>query len=343
MNFDFTEDQHEIKRTARELLAKRSGLEQLREAAEGEAYDESLFSELRELGWTGIAIDEQYGGAGLGVVELMILCEELGYALAASPFLANALGGLMIEHAGSDEQCAKWLPGIASGEATATVAFASGGTAEVVPDADGAAVIVLIEGDSATLVARGEAEVEPVSTIDPTRRYARVSVSASASGGEALSGDVASALARAEVALSAEMVGIAQRTQEMAIEYAKERKQFDTPIGAFQAISHRCAQMLFDTEGARSATYFGGWAADADESQLALASAIAKAAACEAALSVTASSIQVHGGIGFTWEANVHWFFKRAQLDAAMLGGASKQRARVTALTAASLAVAGAS
>ena len=338
MNFDFTEDQHEIKRTARELLAKRSGLEQVREAAEGEAYDESLFTELRELGWTGIAIDEQYGGAGLGVVELMILCEELGYALAASPFLANALGGLMIEHAGSDEQRAKWLPGIASGEATATVAFASGATSEVVPDADGAAVIVLIEGDAATLIARGEAEVEPVSTIDPTRRYARVT----ANGGEPLAGDVAGALARAEVALSAEMVGIAQRTQDMGIEYAKERKQFDTPIGAFQAVSHRCAQMLFDTEGARSATYFGGWAADADPSQLALASAIAKAAACEAAISVTASSIQIHGGIGFTWEADVHWFFKRAQLDAAMLGGASKQRARVTQLTAASLASAGA-
>ena len=337
MNFDFTEDQHEIKRTARELLAKRSGLEQIREAAEGDAYDESLFTELRELGWTGIAIDEQYGGAGLGVVELMILCEELGYALAASPFLANALGGLMIEHAGSDEQRAKWLPGVASGEATATVAFASGGSSEVVPDADGAAVIVLIEGDEATLVARADADVEPVSTIDPTRRYARVS----ASGGEPLPGDVAGALARAEVALSAEMVGIAQRTQEMAIEYAKERKQFDTPIGAFQAVSHRCAQMLFDTEGARSATYFGGWAADADQSQLALAAAIAKAAASEAALSVTASSIQVHGGIGFTWEADVHWFFKRAQLDAAMLGGTGKQRARVTRLTADSLATAG--
>ncbi len=337
MNFDFTEDQHEIKRTARELLAKRSGLEQIREAAEGDAYDESLFTELRELGWTGIAIDEQYGGAGLGVVELMILCEELGYALAASPFLANALGGLMIEHAGSDEQRAKWLPGIASGEATATVAFASGGSSEVVPDADGAAVIALIEGDEATLVARADADVEPVSTIDPTRRYARVS----ASGGEPLPGDVAGALARAEVALSAEMVGIAQRTQEMAIEYAKERKQFDTPIGAFQAVSHRCAQMLFDTEGARSATYFGGWAADADQSQLALAAAIAKAAASEAALSVTASSIQVHGGIGFTWEADVHWFFKRAQLDAAMLGGTGKQRARVTRLTADSLATAG--
>lgn len=337
MNFDFTEDQHEIKRTARELLAKRSGVEQIREAAESEAYDESLFTELRELGWTGIAIDEQYGGAGLGVVELMILCEELGYSLAASPFLANALGGLMIEHAGSDEQRAKWLPGIASGEATATVAFSSGGTAEVVPDADGAAVIVLIDGEEATLIAREDAKVEPLTTIDPTRRYARVS----ASGGEPLPGDVAGALARAEVALSAEMVGIAQRTQEMAIEYAKERKQFDTPIGAFQAISHRCAQMLFDTEGARSATYFGGWAADADESQLALGSALAKAAASEAAISVTASSIQVHGGIGFTWEADVHWFFKRAQLDAAMLGGTGQQRARVTRLTAASLAASG--
>ena len=337
MNFDFTEDQHEIKRTARDLLTKRSGFEQIREAAEAEAYDESLFSELCELGWAGIAVDEQYGGAGLGVVELMILSEELGFSLAASPFLANAIGGLMIEHAGSDEQRAKWLPGIATGEATATLAVASGGVADLAPDADGAAVIVLVDGDSAVLVARDQAEVEPLTTIDPTRRYARVT----ASGGEPLPGDVAGGLARAEVALSAEMVGIAQRTMEMAIEYAKDRKQFDTPIGAFQAVSHRCAQMLFDTESARSATYFAGWAADADELQLALAASIAKAAASDAAHSVTNSSIQIHGGIGFTWEADVHWFFKRAQLDASMLASASSYRARVTALTAASLAVAG--
>ncbi len=338
MNFDFTEDQHEIKRTARDLLAARSGPEQVRAAAISDAYDESLFAELCELGWAGIAIDEQYGGAGLGVVELMILCEELGFALAASPFLSNALGGLMIEHAGSDEQRAKWLPGIASGEATATIARASGGVAEVVPDADAAAVIVLIEGDDAALYRRAEAVATPLTTIDPTRRYARVE----ASGGEALPGDVAGALARAEVALSAEMVGIAQRTMEMAVQYAKERKQFGTPIGAFQAVSHRCAEMLLETEGARSATYFGGWAADGDRSQLALASALAKAAACEAARSVTASSIQVHGGVGFTWEADLHWFFKRAQLDAAMLDSAAAQRARITRLQVAALTMVGA-
>jgi len=115
MNFDFTDDQHEIKRTARDLLGQRSSFERVRAAAEAGTYDETLWRELRDLGWTGIAIGEEHGGAGLGQVELVILMEELGYAVAGSPFLANALGGLMIEHAGSDEQRARWLPGIASG------------------------------------------------------------------------------------------------------------------------------------------------------------------------------------------------------------------------------------
>ncbi len=333
MNFDFTDDQHEIKRTARDLLAQRSTFERVRQAAESRTYDAALWQELRDLGWTGIAIDEEHGGAGLGQVELVILMEELGYAVANSPFLSNALGGLLIDHAGSDEQRARWLPGIASGEATATVGSVRGDDAPLVPDADGAAVIVLIEDGSATLVERSAADVDPVESIDPTRRYARVA----ASGGEPLGGDVAAGLDRAEVALSAELVGIAQRAMEMSIAYAKDRRQFDTPIGAYQAVSHRCAQMLLDTEGARSATYFGAWAADADPAQLPLAAAMAKAAASDGARSVTQSAIQVHGGIGFTWEADVHWLYKRAQLDAALLSGAGASRARVARAAAATL------
>ncbi len=138
-------------------------------------------------------------------------------------------------------------------------------------------------------------------------------------------------------ALSAELVGVAQRAMEMSIAYAKDRKQFDTPIGAYQAVSHRCAQMLLDTEGARSATYFGAWAADADPAQLPLAAAMAKAAASDGARSVTQSAIQVHGGIGFTWEADVHWLYKRAQLDSALLSGAGASRARVARAAAATL------
>ncbi len=333
MNFDFTEDQHEIKRTARDLLAQRSTFERVRRAAESRTYDAALWQELRDLGWTGIAIGEEHGGAGLGQVELVILMEELGYAVANSPFLSNALGGLLIDHAGSDEQRARWLPGIASGEATATFGSVRGEDALLVPDAETAAVIVLVEDGAATLVERSAADVEPVESIDPTRRYARVS----AAGGEPLGGDVAAGLDRAEVALSAELVGVAQRAMEMSIAYAKDRKQFDTPIGAYQAVSHRCAQMLLDTEGARSATYFGAWAADADPAQLPLAAAMAKATASDGARSVTSSAIQVHGGIGFTWEADLHWLYKRAQVDAALLTGAGTSRARVARAAAATL------
>lgn len=334
MNFDFSEDQYVIKRTAHELLEKRSSFERVRAAAEAGTYDPALWAELRELGWPGIAISEEHGGQGLGVVELVILAEELGYAVAGSPFLANALGGLIIEHGGSSEQQARWLPGIASGDGTATVAYATRGSFGLVPDADGAALIVLVEDGRASVVERSEATVEPAAAIDLTRRFARVT----ASGGEALTGDVAAGLDRAEATLAAELVGLAQRAMELSVAYAKDRKQFNTPIGAYQAVSHACAQMLYDTEGARSATYYAAWAADAAPEQLALAAAMAKAAAADAAKSVTAAAIQVHGGIGFTWEADLHWLYKRAQVDAVLLAGARASRARVAQLQAQALA-----
>ncbi|MCX6385108.1 MAG: acyl-CoA/acyl-ACP dehydrogenase [Solirubrobacterales bacterium] len=333
MNFDFTDDQHEIKRTARDLLTNRSPFERVREAAESGAYDEAAWKELTELGWAGIAIAEANGGQGLGTVELVILLEELGYACAASPFLSNSMAGLMIEHAGSDEQQAKWLPGIADGTATATVAIADQGVARLVPDAEAAAVIVFVQDGAATLVERGDAEVEALETIDPTRRFARVS----ASGGDPLTGDVEGGIARCEAALAAEMVGIAQRAMEMSVQYAKDRQQFGTPIGAYQAVSHRCTQMLLETEGARSATYFAAWAADSNPVQLPLGAAMAKAAASEAARNVTASAIQVHGGVGFTWEADLHWLYKRAQLDAALLTSSRIQRRRIAHASAAAV------
>src|SRR3954468_2913361 len=141
MNFDLSEDQHQIKRTARELLASRSTWEKVRTAAEGGRYDDDLFKEVSELGWPGIAISEEHGGQGLGMVELAILCEELGYACAASPFLSNASAGLFIHHAGTDEQRERWLPGIASGEERGAAAFEPRSNEHVV-DAEGAAVLV---------------------------------------------------------------------------------------------------------------------------------------------------------------------------------------------------------
>ena len=329
MNFDFTDDQQAIKSTAREFLASRFKLEKVRELAESGEYDDSQWKEMAELGWPGIFIDEEHGGQGLGVLELVILCEELGYVAAPSPFLSNAAAGLMIQFAGSDEQKQRWLPGIASGETRGTVGVVSNGSAPMVPDAELASVIVLIDGDSATLVEPGDAQIERVDTIDDTRPYSRVS----ASGGDALPGDVGGAGDRIAIATSGEIVGIAQRSMEMAVEYAKDRQQFGRPIGAYQAVSHNCAQMLIEVEGARSLTYYAGWAADHEPESLALASSMAKAYASDAGFRVPARSLQVHGGIGFTWEHDLHFFLKRGKTDAHLYGTAREHRDRVAELT----------
>ena len=320
MRFTLSEDQQEIKRTARDLLTSRSTWEKVRTHAEGARYDDALWKELCELGWPGIAVGEEHGGQGLGVVELATLLEELGYACAAVPFLGSALAALAIEHAGSDEQRSEWLPRLASGE----VRGALGAPGQLVPDAASAEIVVVIDGDSGSI-----GEVEAVDAIDPTRRYGRVHP-----GGEALPGDVAAALDRALVAVSAELVGVSQRALDMTVEYVKERKQFGVPVGTFQAVQHKAAEMLLRAEGGRSATYFAAWAADAEPAQLPGAASIAKAWTSDGGRSATATAIQLHGGIGFTWEADVHWLFKRAQLDAAFLGGAGTHRARVAALAA---------
>ena len=332
MDFGITEDQHEIQRTARALLAERAKPDRVREHAEARSVDEELWRELCELGWPGIAVSEQHGGGGLGCVALSILCEELGRSLAPVPFLPTVMAASVIEQAGSDQQQERWLAPLAAGEIRGALGSAVDGTAELVIGAPDAAVIVLLERDgSAALIAAADAELTPLASIDPTRSSARVSAR---SGAEELPGDVAAGVDRALVAASSELVGVCDRALEMTVAYVKERRQFGVPVGAYQAVSHRCAQMLLDTERARALTAQAAWRADADPEGLAEAAAMAKAAASEAGREVTASAIQAHGGIGFTWEADVHWLFKRAQLDAALLGGASTQRAHVASILA---------
>ena len=328
MNFDFSDDQQAIKRTAKELLAERFKPERLRELAESRSYDDDTWRELSELGWPGIFVREEDGGQGLGTVELIILLEELGYALAPVPFLSNAAAGLVLQEAGSDEQKQRWLPGIASGEARGTLGIVQNGEAALVPDADSAQVIVLVEGDSASVVEAGDADAEPVETIDLTRSFARVR----SDGGEPLAGDPEAGLSRAAVAVAAELTGLSQRALEMAVDYARERKQFDRPIGAYQAVSHRCAQMLLEVECSRSTTYYAAWTADSEPESLPLASAMAKAYASDAGWRVTSSALQVFGGIGFTWEHDLHFFIKRARVDGHLYGSPREHRDRVAEL-----------
>jgi alkylation response protein AidB-like acyl-CoA dehydrogenase len=321
VRFDLSDDQREIQRTARELLADRASFERVRAAAEAGEYDGALWDELCSLGWAGIAVGEEHGGQGLGLVDLCVLLEELGAACAPVPLLGSALAGLALEATGSEDQRARWLPLLASGEARGAL-----GDEGLVPDADGADVVVVLPSGGHGRLVPGDG-VAAVTAIDPTRRHGTLPPNV----GDPLPGDAAAARDRALVAVAAELTGVAQRALDMTLAYVKERRQFGVPVGSFQAVQHRAAQMLLDTEGARAATLYAAWTADAEPERLTPVAAMAKAWASDAARSVTAAAIQLHGGIGFTWEADVHWLFKRAQVASRFLGGGSAHRATVAA------------
>jgi alkylation response protein AidB-like acyl-CoA dehydrogenase len=298
MNFDLSDDQREIKRTAREFLAARYPLSEVRRLAvdDERGWTDEQWNEIVELGWPEIA--------ELGTVEMIVVAEELGYALAPTPLQSTWAAGLF----GAD---------ISAGRGALVVddLAADAGTADVLVDWDGNAVI--------------DAEIEPVRALDPTRRLFRVS------GGsrEPLGADVDKARGQVAVMNAAESVGVATRAMEMAVEYAKDRKQFDRPIGTYQAVSHACAQMLLEVEGARSTVYWAAWALDHEPETAPLAVACAKAYAADAGRRVPRAALQVHGGIGFTWEHDLHFFLKRGEANAHAYGDATAHRERIAALT----------
>ncbi|HKB51325.1 MAG TPA: acyl-CoA dehydrogenase family protein [Solirubrobacterales bacterium] len=363
MYFDLTDEQQAIKSTARDFLAARYKSERIRELAESEhGFEQSDWEEMAELGWPGLALPEEWGGQGLGIVDLAVLFEEMGYALVPSPLLSTTVAGLALAINGTDEQRERWLRSLASGEARGTVALFDAGTPatiggfEMEAKADGDGVVIdgakVLVMDAATadfflvatsdgrrhLVERGAdgVTVSAEKSIDLTRRLysvrfdgVRVGPEATLSGGQEKYLPV---LWRACVAIAAESTGLAQRTMEMAVEYAKDRQQFGRPIGAYQAVSHRCAQMLLETENSRSAVYGAAWAADAEPESLPLAASMAKAYASDAGWRVPDASIQVHGGIGFTWEHDLHFFLKRGKANAATFGDARWHRERVADL-----------
>jgi alkylation response protein AidB-like acyl-CoA dehydrogenase len=243
----------------------------------------------------------------------------------------------VLQVGGSEEQKTRWLPGIASGELRGTVGLVNEGEAKLVPDAETADVIVLCGHDVRAVIERSAAEVEAVKTMDSTRSYARVR----AGEGEALEGDHLPGLSCAALAVAAELTGIAQRAMDMAVDYARDRKQFGRSIGSYQAVSHRCAQMLLEVEGSRSAAYYAAWTADAEPETLGLAASMAKAYASDAGWRVCTSALQVHGGIGFTWEHDLHFFLKRAKVDGSLYGSARDHRdivARLSGVEQASVA-----
>jgi len=330
MEFDLSEDQREIKTVARDFLASRCKLDDVRAAAESGEYDEGLWKEICELGWPGIATPEADGGQGLGMVELALICEELGYACAPTPFLGSVIVSLVLSAGASDEQRARWLPGLANGEVRGS-AVVVGAAPWLAVDVPGSSVICLPDGEGNGLLGDpSELTAEDAGLIDATRRYSLVGVPDGF--GEELPPEHLDGVQRAEVAVAAEMLGLAQRAMEMGVEYARDREQFGRPIGAYQGVSHRCAQMLYDVEETRSLVYYAAWCADSEPESLPLAASMAKARASAASWSVVTASLQVHGGIGFTWEHDLQFFLKRARVDGEVLGDADLHEERVAEL-----------
>ncbi|HEY1854564.1 MAG TPA: acyl-CoA dehydrogenase family protein [Solirubrobacterales bacterium] len=362
MYFDLNDEQRAIQETARELLAARFKSERIREiAASEDGADAAGWAEMSELGWPGLALPEEWGGQGLGTVELAVLFEEMGYALAPSPLFSNTAVGLALAAGGSEEQKESHLRPLAEGSRRGVPALFDAGTAAtpgayslepradgdgvvldgekvLVPDAAGADFLLVASGGGGRHLVDCDAAgvtitAEP--SIDQTRRLYSVRLEGVELGPEAtlpergtIYGGVFDVCC---VALAAESTGVAQRTLEMAVSYAKDRQQFGRPIGSYQAVSHRCAQMLLETENSRSAVYGAAWAADAEPESLPRAAAGAKAYASDAGWRVPDASIQVHGGIGFTWEHDLHFFLKRGRANAALYGDARWHRERVAA------------
>jgi alkylation response protein AidB-like acyl-CoA dehydrogenase len=362
VNFDLTDEQQMLQAAAREFLAARLKSERIRALAESDdAFDADLWREMSELNWPGLMVSEAYGGQELGTIELAVLMEQLGYALAPGPIFSSILAGIVLEAAATDEQKERWLAPLATGEQRGTTALWDAGAGWVPdditlePEATGNGYVLNGEklfvldaatadffivgatGDRRFIVERDASGVSitPTPTIDATRKQYAVKLDGVKVGEDAAFGvDDALAAVRSRVftAVAAELTGVAQRALEWAVDYAKERKQFGRPIGAYQAVSHRCAQMLLETEGARSAAYYAAWAADNEPETAPLAASMAKAYASDAGTRVTGASLQVHGGIGFTWEHDLHFWLKRASSDAVMFGDARWHREQVARL-----------
>ncbi|CAA0079390.1 Acyl-CoA dehydrogenase FadE27 [Mycolicibacterium vanbaalenii] len=360
--FALSEEQHDLRRTVRSFLAAKCTEERVREVMAGDSgYDPAVWQQMSDqLALQGLAIPEHFGGLGFSLVELGIVMEEMGRALLPSPFLASVvLAGGALLHSGDESAAQRWLPGIASGRTIATLALTeeagSWDVDSVTMRAERSGDCWILDGvknfvldghvaDMVVVVARTDAGLSlltvenptervnrrTLSTLDPTRRQARLEFTGTPATLVGTDGGAAPTLRRAlddaAAALSAEQVGGAQRCLDMAVEYAKVRRQFGKPIGSFQAIRHRCADMLLDVECARGAAQYALSAAAQNDETLPAAASIAKAYASEAYERAAAANIQIHGGIGFTWEHPAHLYYKRAKSSGHLLGSAGHHR-----------------
>jgi alkylation response protein AidB-like acyl-CoA dehydrogenase len=362
VNFAFSEEQEELRRSVRRFLEDKSPSTEVRRLMETtEGYDPAVWSQMAEqLGLQGLAIPEEYGGSGFSYVELVVVLEEMGRSLLCAPYYATVgLAANALLTSGDDAAKKELLPGIASGETIATLAITEdsgrwdldGIQLEAKKGGDGYTLdghkMFVLDGHTANLVvvaARTDKGVSlfavdgdasgltrtPLQTMDQTRKQARLEFSNTPArligedgGAEA---GLNKTLDLAAVALAAEQVGGAQKCLDMSVEYAKVRVQFGRPIGSFQAIKHKCADMLLEVESAKSAAYYAGWAAAEDNDELPVVASLSKAYCSDAYFHAAAENIQIHGGIGFTWEHDAHLYFKRAKSSELFLGDPTYHR-----------------
>ncbi|HMG26446.1 MAG TPA: acyl-CoA dehydrogenase family protein [Acidimicrobiia bacterium] len=347
MDFELSDDQLALRDGARELLDGLADPTRVRTVVDaGGGVDHGLWKAMVEQGWTAVDVPEERGGLGLGAVEVAVLVEEIGRHVAPAPFLSTLLALGALTRAGREE----WAARLAGGDAIGCVAWTRTGHGGVraerdrltgrsdpVPFAPSADVAVVTadtgEGPALFLVELGEGEQprrEPA--MDLTRELAWLRFDETPAERVGGSEDVEALLDCGAAFTSAEMLGGAARAMEMAVDYAKDRVQFGRPIGSFQAVKHRCADMLVDVEGMRSSAYWAAWCIGAGHEDASVAASTAKIWCSDASKRVMASALQVHGGIGFTWEHDLHLFLKRAQLDQVSFGDAAYHRQRLADL-----------
>jgi alkylation response protein AidB-like acyl-CoA dehydrogenase len=362
VRFAFSDEQNELRRTVHRFLQDRSPETEVRRLMQTDTgYDPLVWQQMADqLGLQSVAIPEAYGGSGLSWVELTLIVEEMGGALLCAPYFSTvALAANALLAADDDSAKAEYLPGIASGETIGTLAFTedagswdlSSVTLEARESADGWKLtgrkMFVVDGMVANMllvVGRGPTGLSlfavrpdaaglvrtPLETIDQTRKQARLEFVDTPAGligppGGALPG-LCKTLDLAAVALAAEQVGGAQRCLDAAVDYAKSRIQFGRPIGSFQAIKHKCADMLVEVESARSAAYYAAWAVEDDPAELPVVASLAKSYCSEVFSNAAAQNIQIHGGMGFTWEHPAHLYYRRARSSELMLGDPAYHR-----------------
>ena len=367
MNFGFTEEQELLRQEVRKFLDTSCPMEEVRKIAETpEGYSRELWKQIAELGWLGLAIDEAHGGAGLGQVDLVVLLEETGRSLFPSPLLANTIAAAALSEGGSEAQRARWLPGLADGSTIATLAVTEAGdlagpegvALEGTPDGDGfrldgekryvldagnADLFVVAfrtgEGDAGlrlAVVPADAAGVEVVNTpsMDLTRRMGNLRLSGVAVPADAVleRAPLARILDLATAAVTAEMVGAAEGAHALTVAFAKERIQFGKPIGQFQGVKHPLAEMYVDVESFKSLLYYAAWALDEGAEDASRAVSMAKALASDAFARIGIDSVQLHGGVGYTWEYDAQLYLKRSKWARPMFGDATWHYERVAAL-----------